>query len=373
MILKNIDFKLAKIISAICAIIFSVSFFQASYFIIIEGSHKKESFSWLDTFFYYSFLDWIVVVPIMILIAAITKQLFKKQLASRFIILFHSLTSFIIGWFILLFQGVIQLIIGRINIVKFKSLVSIETTIKYLNSTFLIYLVLLGVIYIYYYIERIKDVEQQKSILSNQLNESKMKALKAQLQPHFLFNTLNSISTLIEVNAKQAQNTLIDLSELLREILNLKENSLVPLSDELKIVEKYIDIIKVRFSDHFNITYVINDYCLEYFIPSMLIQPLVENSVKHGFSPTTTDLKVTISITKRNEDIIIKVSNNGESLSELQETLIKNGTGLKNIIDRLTTIYKDNYSFKIYNQSNNEGVTTEVKIPFKIKSYEIVT
>lgn len=361
---KNIDFKLAKIISAICAVVFFVSFFQASYLIVIKDSHKEDSFSWLETFYYYFFLDWIVIVPIMIVIAAITKQLFKKQLDSKHIILFHFFVSFFIGWLIILFQGIIELIIGRADIDGFKSMISLETTIRYLKSTFLTYLVMLGVIYIYYYIERMKKVEKQKTILSNQLTQSRMKVLKAQLQPHFLFNTLNSIATLVEIDAKQAQNTITDLSDLLREILKSRDNQLIVLKEELIIVEKYIEIIKVRFYDHVEFDINIEANCLDAFVPSMLIQPLIENSIKHGFSEKVNNLKIKISIRQTGKKLNIVISNNGKLLDADRKDILKRGVGLQNTISRLETVFENKFMFDIYNK--RDKVFVKISLPFEI-------
>jgi LytS/YehU family sensor histidine kinase len=219
------------------------------------------------------------------------------------------------------------------------------------------------IIYTFYYIKKNKEVEIETAIIKTQLTNAKLNLLKSNLQPHFLFNTLNSISALVDINKKQAQNTIADLGHLLRELLDIGNKNLINLEQELNMLVRYINIIEVRFSDHFLFTSDIDDELLNSSFPSLLLQPIIENSIKHGYDYEITDLEVHLSIEKENDRILISISNNGKML-EKEFTLSEKNIGIKNTIERLKTTYNNDYQFLMKNKNNKSGIITHISIPY---------
>jgi len=367
---RYLDFKLVKIIALFYGIIAFASFCQKAYILVKSENFDSQSHNWFNTIFNYAILDWIIITPYMVIISIITKIMFDRKVKSNYIIFFHLALSLFIGWVILFTQGLLLYSIGGINSTTFYSYVAFDSAIQYLDITSLVYLVITAIIYIYFYIEKIKDVEYQKALLANQLTNVNIKILKAQLQPHFLFNTLNSISSLVESDTKQAQNTLADLSDLLREIINVKEDNLVTLEQELKLVNKYFDIVLIRFSDHLKIDMNVDIGLEKALIPSMLLQPLVENSIKHGYSYDKTELFIRFFVCKKYDRLIIKIHNNGKLLDDTSDTIYKKGVGLKNTCERLKAIYQNDQSLTISNTINE--VIVEVDIPYREDSYKLI-
>lgn len=366
---KYFDLTLIKILASFYVIIVILTFFKRIYFGLLDS--KGEPINILTFLFGQTFLDWFIVTSIMTIIAALTKKMLEKNIQFRYIALIHLFISLIIGWFIFLIASIILFLTGVLNYSEAIANLSFSHLMVNLDYNFMTYFVMVGIIYIYYYVQQIKKIEKQKSQLFNQLTNTKMQVLKAQLQPHFLFNTLNSISALIESNTKQAQNTLADLSDLLREILDLKENNLITLQQELNLLKKYLDIILIRFSDHLTIKANIEKGIENALIPSMLLQPIAENSFKHGFSYDFPQLEFELTIFKRETQLIIEVSNNGKEINHYQTKFDKKGKGLTNTLERLKTLYGSNFTFSIQNKENTNGVITTIVIPFEIAEAKI--
>ncbi len=196
--------------------------------------------------------------------------------------------------------------------------------------------------------------------MANQLTNAKLNVLKYKLHPHFLFNTLNSISSLIETDTKLAQDTVADFGDLLRDLLDLKDSSLIPLHEEISISKRYLDIMSLRFSDHLTVTINVDkniDYIL---VPSLILLPILENSIKHGYSYNTTNLKIELSITLKNKKVHITVENNGEPLKTTKAIY---GNGLQNTIDRLRILFNNSYTYSMKNINNKKGIITTIIIP----------
>ena len=202
-----------------------------------------------------------------------------------------------------------------------------------IDLNFLIYFAMVSIVYTYYYIKVVKQSEKQQNQLKTQLVDTRMKMLSSQLQPHFLFNTLNSIAVLTDIDASKAKDPIADLSDFFREILYDNDNHTIPLEKELRVLKYYLNILKVRFSDHLVIKQEIDDNLLSKQVPALLLQPILENSIKHGYSYDNTDLEVNIRIFSEDKHLVIKVENNGALLRVSHDVLLKKGMGLSNIKD----------------------------------------
>ncbi|WP_437398628.1 sensor histidine kinase [Flagellimonas lutimaris] len=361
---KYLDIKLIKILSLFYAIIVFITFIKRLYFVFSRP--RDGGFNWFDLIFSRTILDWILVMLFMILVTIITKKMIVANTKPVIIVLVHLILSFVIDWFIFLFAAVVLYLMGRTTIVNGIKGLSLDHFMFSIDYYFTAYFVMAGIIHIYYYLERVKNVEMQKALLSNQLTISKMNTLKSQLHPHFLFNTLNTISSLISSNTKQAQNTLADLSDLLRAILDLKTDNLITVEQEIKLLKKYLDIIQIRFSDHLTIKMDVKRETHDALIPSMLLQPIVENTFKHGFSYHNTNLVLHICIFKNKESLIVEIMNNGKPIEESYNMKNSSGKGISNVIERLKTLFGSNFQFSFKNLKEEKGVVTKIVTPFKI-------
>jgi len=357
---KYIDVKLILLLAAFYTLFNVVYVAKLAY--MRTYVYKEIMESWGDIIFHNLLIDWIIVVLYMSLIAISTKSLLNKNVSWIRIFLLHTLFSILIGFVIRFVFDLHGILLGRMTFADYSLKASIDRMIYVIDLNFLIYFAMIFIIYTYYYLKQVKEAEKQKTRLESQLINTRMKMLSSQLQPHFLFNTLNSISVLVEMDAKKAQNTIADLSDLLREILYSGENYKVSLRKEMRMLDYYLNILTLRFSDHLTIEKHIDESLLDRLVPSLILQPIIENSVKHGYSYDYVNLKIDIEILKEGNYLVLRVSNNGKPLAENQDALFSKGVGISNIRDRLFTLYGKKARFKIRN--SDTGVETVVKIPF---------
>lgn len=232
------------------------------------------------------------------------------------------------------------------------------------DKLFLLYLVTVSFTYSYYYFQRDSINKIQRSEMQSQLLETRLKILQSQLHPHFLFNTLNSIASLMDIDVKRAKEMVADLGDLLRQVLENsdKEMHLVPLSKELEILKKYVSIEKTRFSEDLEVEWDIGPDLERAQIPSLLLQPLVENAIQHGFSRHHTQLKIGIQLARSNGHMQISITDNGKGLnSEEEGQVFHAGMGLSNTFARLKSLYGDQFVFSVENLY--PGVRNFIEIP----------
>jgi sensor histidine kinase YesM len=209
---------------------------------------------------------------------------------------------------------------------------------------------------------RVKQVELAN--IQTQLSDAKLNALKRQLQPHFLFNTLNTISSLMEINIKDAQKIVSKLGGLLRGVLDRDERNMIPLREEIAFIKNYLGIEQVRFHDRLSIVYAVEDSTLDALVPSLILQPLVENAVKHGFANQIEKGVISV-ITKKiaNNRVQMIVKDDGNGVELPIKNVEKKGIGLQNVKNRLALIYKENYSLSI-DSYTNQGFEVSIILPF---------
>jgi sensor histidine kinase YesM len=211
--------------------------------------------------------------------------------------------------------------------------------------------------------KRFRDKQLELVDMEKQLSRAEMKALKSQLQPHFLFNTLNTISALMEFNTNGAQKIVSNLGGLLRKVLDGNKQNFTPLSEEIEFIKNYLNIEQVRFNDRLEVNYEIEAGVLNTPVPNLLLQPLVENAIKHGFANQTGQGKIEV-IARRLGDKFIQliVKDDGKGTSSPENQLLKSGIGLQNVKDRLDLIYKSEYKFEIHS-AINKGFEVIITIP----------
>ena len=207
--------------------------------------------------------------------------------------------------------------------------------------------------------------EQEKLLMA-----ARVEALANQINPHFLFNTLTSISSLIRSQPETARVLIVKLSGLLRRLLRSQEH-FVSLREELEAVDEYLDIERVRFGPSLSVDKEIDEASLGVIVPSMILQPLVENSIKHGLSRKVGEGRITIRAVRRAGHAIIEVMDNGVGMtSERLETTTQHGIGLRNVNERLRVIYGANYQLQL-DSVPGEGTCARIVIPELIEPARI--
>jgi len=219
------------------------------------------------------------------------------------------------------------------------------------------------------YQRKFRSKQLELAQMENKLSDAQLRALRLQLQPHFLFNTLNTISSLMEINIKNAQKIVVKLGNLLRTVLDKNKRQQVLLKEEVEFIRSYLDIEQVRFHDRLTIDYEIEEECLSCYVPSMILQPLVENAVKHGFSKKAEKGRIEIGIKKRNRKVFFSVADDGLGSDMAASALLSNGLGLRNVKDRLELIYGDQADFNI-EASFQKGFKVSFSIPCQRNIHE---
>ena len=199
--------------------------------------------------------------------------------------------------------------------------------------------------------------EQEKLLMAAQ-----MEALASQIQPHFLFNTLTSISSLIRSQPETARTLIVKLSGLLRRLLRSQEH-FVTLREELEAIDEYLDIESIRFGPKLRVEKSIDPESLDVVLPSMLLQPLVENSIKHGLAPKIGEGCITIRSVRQNGHTVIDIIDNGVGVVQGdQHREPTGGIGLRNVNERLRVIYGANYQLHL-DSVPGEGTCARVVVP----------
>ncbi|MEZ4722742.1 MAG: histidine kinase [Flavobacteriales bacterium] len=212
------------------------------------------------------------------------------------------------------------------------------------------------------YYKKYKNKQAEVGRMEAQLNRTKLAVLKMQLQPHFLFNALNSISSLMEIDVKKAQTVTAKLGDLLRGILEQDQRVFVTIKEELDYVKTYLEIEKIRFEERLDVEYEIDGRLLDFSIPMLMIQPLVENSIKHGIAKISRPGKIKVEVGEAGDRISIKVTDNGMGQDLSENKMLEKGIGLRNVRARLQELFDGDYRLAI-KTSKGEGFSIEIEIP----------
>jgi two-component system LytT family sensor kinase len=205
------------------------------------------------------------------------------------------------------------------------------------------------------------QLELRATQLENQLTQARLSTLKMQLHPHFLFNTLNAIVILVRQHrAGEADEMLTNLSELLRQTLEGWETQEIPLRREVELINLYLDIQRVRFQDRLTVEMNLSPATLSALVPSLLLQPLVENAVRHGVSRTSAPVRIELKSNCRDSLLEIQVCDNGPGVSGESSG---NGVGLSNTRARLQQLYGDRQSLRLAGLAGG-GTTVTVLLPY---------
>ncbi len=250
---------------------------------------------------------------------------------------------------------------------------SVQNEIDKLNvSLYFVILINWGIIYLIWLLIYLlfQVVEKQRSKVIEELkltalqNEIELNNLRSQLNPHFMFNSMNSIRALIDENPFSAKTAVTKLSTILRNSLLFSKRNLISLKEEIELVNDYLFLEKIRFEERLSFSISINDDVNDFLFPPLMLQTVVENAVKHGISKLPKGGEILISISKEDVNLFLKISNSGQ----LEKNENNTGIGLLNTKKRLRILYGEDAKFNIF--QIDEKVICTIKIPPQSKITE---
>ncbi len=229
----------------------------------------------------------------------------------------------------------------------------------------IIYLLILAAGQAYQNARRLRAQEVEAADLRGRVVEAQLRALKMQLHPHFLFNTLNSIGALVRTGERErALGMLAGLGDLLRYSLENEERQEVPLQEEIEFLRRYLEVEQMRFSDRLQVEFRVEEEALLASVPNMILQPLVENAIRHGVSPHGGQRRVRVGASRRDGQLQLEVQDDGPQPPPGWRPDESSGVGLRNVRERLARMYGSSGELRV-RPGSTAGVVSTVELPWK--------
>ncbi len=227
----------------------------------------------------------------------------------------------------------------------------------------ILYSSIVGITYAVNYYQQFKDEALKTARIQQKLAQAELLVLKKQLQPHFLFNTLHAISSLMHKDIDAADKMITRLSNLLRATLESTGVQEVSLKQEMEILQIYLEIEQIRFQDRLEVLIEVDPEIYDKKVPNLILQPIVENAIRYGVAPFTKKGKIVVAANQINGHIELKVSDNGRGMLSTKTDDIKEGIGLKNTRMRLKQLYGERGRLILTNLDQNKGLEVKIVIP----------
>ena len=309
-------------------------------------------------FFSVLFLDVLIGITVTHIMRLYIRKsgLLQQRLDRQIKLMFLTtlVASFIFGFASIVIEDGLNLMPERL-----KKLSLFNLTIRATFGSFL-FLIIWNLIYFtYHYVLKSQQEQLDKIRLQALVKELELKTIKGHINPHFIFNALNSIRALVDENPIRARQAITELSNLLRSSLQVEKVETTSLEKELDIVRDYLALEHIRFEDRLNVAYEIDEDTLGQPIPPMMLQTLVENAIKHGISKNTAGGVVIITSDFKDDHHEIIVKNSGH----LNGDYNPNGFGISSTLSRLTLLYGGKAHFEIRNNMENDMVEAVIKMP----------
>jgi signal transduction histidine kinase len=324
-------------------------------------------FSWNEKFVSRLpiYLTWIIFIP-FIYAFVVRHRIEKPNILSKIVliglfgILIAALHRIIAVTIVELLQGLffgVPIDLTEILITKKFFLFA------YMFDSYLMYWMIVAVIFTFDYYRKFNENRLIASQLQSKLSLAELNMLKMQIHPHFLFNTLNTISALVHKNPEDADKMISRLSDLLRTSLDYSGKQFVTLREEIEFLNLYLEIQKVRFKERLKVIINLDPASLNIEVPAIILQPIVENSIKHVLEKTKDVCEIKISSFIENKVLTLEVIDNGPGILE-SNYINKDGVGLSNVKSRLSQIYSNDQSLKIKNLQDG-GLLVSIEIPIQ--------
>ena len=237
--------------------------------------------------------------------------------------------------------------------------------VKSWHINLLIYWVIVAVTQAFNYYRRFRERELHASELEKHLAQAKLQALQMQLNPHFLFNTLHSISSLMHKDLEAADRMIMRLSDLLRAALDSADTQEVSLRKELELLQLYLGIEQIRFGERLAVKMDVASDALAAQVPNLILQPLVENAIRHGIEPRARPGRIELHARRQADTLTLEVRDNGKGLPTAKP--MREGVGISNTRARLRELYGDDHRFELVGQPEG-GLCVEISIPYRMEN-----
>jgi two-component system LytT family sensor kinase len=221
-------------------------------------------------------------------------------------------------------------------------------------------------LYLFDHYRASREQELRTARLAAQLAQAQLQVLQAQIHPHFLFNALNTISTVIYEDIPAADRMIARLSDFLRHALNTSNSQEVTLREELNFLNLYLDIMRPRFEERLNVEFEIESGIEEALTPKLILQPLVENSIKHAVDPDSGSVRIAVRAARENGQLRVEVEDDGPGLVAAVQSATNHGIGLSNTATRLERLYGADQEFAMRN-ADGGGLLVSIKLPYHLK------
>lgn len=346
-------------VTVVCVTLVIITYFQD----ITSMSVKGQTVHYWQTFMFH--IKWLLWIPFSFIAIRLAKKypvdvkrfstgIFKHiGISVLFTVLFDIAMTLLMLLLVWIFSGVL---FDYFNPQKY----IIANWVYNFHYEMIIYLLIITAYNSLQYILKYREEAIINLSLKNQIATAQNQLLKMQMQPHFLFNTHHSIISLMSLNkTKEAAEMLTKLSDLLRKTLDMPNKEFVTLKEEVDLVKLYLDIQLIRFGDRLTITYNLPDETLNKRVPVFIIQPLVENAIRHGIEPVSDSGNIRISSFLKHNRLLINIEDDGAGLVKRKDS---NGIGLSNIRERLKNHFGENYDLQI-EKKEPKGTIVEIELP----------
>jgi signal transduction histidine kinase len=334
--------------------------FALSSYLNAARDNANVSFKRTLTGYLADFWVWGLLSPLIFRLA--TRYELRKRFPRNLFI--HLTVSILFALIVLSAAAPLTWYLGYPNLIRNPTLFILwrnnAFSIYYFHQGLTIYWTTLVVAHALHYYKGLREEEARAARLSAQLAQAQLQALRMQIHPHFLFNTLNSIAALLHKDVEAADRMIARLGDFLRLTLKSSETKTIPFEQELEFLDCYLGIERIRFQDRLTVDVQVDPQTLTVPVPNLILQPIVENAVQHGIARQSDLGLITIRAWREHDWLLIEVEDNGPGLGKNQNG--NSGIGINNTRSRLQRFYGNDFSLKLTN-SNGRGVLVSMKIP----------
>jgi two-component system, LytTR family, sensor kinase len=341
----------------------SVALFDATQTVVVMHSEDMHH-NWISLFLttFLSFLPWFVATPYVLKLG---RRFPPTRLMPLSTWLIHIAACLIVGTVYSAWTAAFQHAFNPYAYADPKTFLQLWSSLFYngLLSHVILYGLILMVGQMLESRERLARQQTEAARLNEELSRAQLEALRRQIEPHFLFNTLNSIVGLVrEQRNEDAVRMIAGLSDCLRRVLDSSQNQEATLGEEIEFLEKYLEIQKARFAERLDVRVDVDKELYKAQVPSLILQPMVENAIQHGISRRSRGGSVRVGASQSDGVLVLRVYNDGPKLPPDWETS-RSGIGIPNVRNRLQSLYGDASGVQIRNQ--DQGVEVCLTVPFR--------